>query len=101
VSFEANKDWHRGAPLSNRVIIRHIVEPQAQQLGVEKGDLDIVRSLGKDQLAVVRTKPGIKVVQGDRGLHQMMMMIPLTCEPQFEAWCRNKLVCPTPILWAM
>lgn len=67
VSFEANKEWHRGAPLSNRVIIRHIVEPQAQQLGVEKGDLDIVRNLGKDQLAVVRTKPGIKVVQGDRG----------------------------------
>lgn len=67
VSFEANKDWHRGAPLSNRVIIRHVVEPQAQQLGVEKGDLDIVRNLGKDQLAVVRTKPNIKVVQGDRG----------------------------------
>ena len=67
VSFEANKEWHLGAPLSNRVIIRHIVEPQAQQLGVEKGDIDVARNLGKDQLAVVRTKPNIKIVQGDRG----------------------------------
>jgi len=67
VSFEANKEWHLGAPLSNRVIIRHVVEPQARQLGVEKGDLDIVRDLGKDQLAVLRTKPGIKMIEGDRG----------------------------------
>ncbi len=67
VSFEANKEWHRGAPLSNRVIVRHVVEPQARQLGVEKGDLDIVRDLGKDQLAVLKTKPGIKMIEGDRG----------------------------------
>jgi hypothetical protein len=37
-------------------------------------------------------------LQGDRGLHRMMMMVPQTCEPQFEAWCKNKLVCPAPIL---
>ncbi|MFY7960523.1 MAG: ABC transporter substrate-binding protein [Elsteraceae bacterium] len=67
VSLEANKEWHLGAPLSNRVIIRHVVEPQARQLGVEKGDFDIVRDLGKDQLAVLRTKPGIKMIEGDRG----------------------------------
>lgn len=67
VSFEANKEWHRGAPLSNRVIVRHIIEPQARQLGVEKGDLDVVRDLGKDQIAVLKTKPGVKIIEGDRG----------------------------------
>lgn len=50
VSLEAHADYRHGAPGMKRVIIRHVAEPSAQRLMVEKGDVDMARNLTPDQI---------------------------------------------------
>ncbi len=66
-ALEANASWHKGAPKMRRVIVRHVAEPASQRLLLEKGDIDVARNLSKDQLAAVRTRPDVAIVQGDKG----------------------------------
>ena len=50
VSMEANPAHRFGEPAMRRVIVRHIPEPSAQRLLLEKGDIDIARNLSPDQI---------------------------------------------------
>ncbi len=50
VSLESNPNYRHGAPAMKRIILRHIAEPAAQRLLVEKGDVDIARNLTPDQI---------------------------------------------------
>jgi peptide/nickel transport system substrate-binding protein len=50
VVLEANPDYRHGAPSVKRVVIRHVPEPAAQRLLLEKGDADIARNLSPDQI---------------------------------------------------
>jgi peptide/nickel transport system substrate-binding protein len=58
VTLEGNP---HNAPATRRVIIRHVIDPSAQFLGLQKGDFDIVRNLGADQLKQVANDPKYKV----------------------------------------
>lgn len=53
VSMEANPNYRGGAAVLKRVVIRHITEPSAQRLLLEKGDADIARDLQPDQIAAI------------------------------------------------
>src|SRR3546814_11057751 len=59
LTLERNDGYWGGAPAMKRVVIRHIAEPATQQLLLEKGDIDIARNLGPDQLASLRDNPDI------------------------------------------
>jgi peptide/nickel transport system substrate-binding protein len=50
VTMEANPEHRFGAPAMRRVIVRHVPEPSAQRLLLEKGDIDIARNLSPDQI---------------------------------------------------
>jgi peptide/nickel transport system substrate-binding protein len=50
VVLEAHPKHRLGAPGVKRVVIRHIPEPAAQRLVLEKGDADIARNLTADQI---------------------------------------------------
>lgn len=51
VRMSANKDYFKGAPAIDSVIIRHVAEAATQQLLLEKGDIDLARNLTPDQIA--------------------------------------------------
>ena len=51
VTLEANASARGGAPTMKRVVIKHVPEPAAQRLQIEKGDIDIARDLTGDQVA--------------------------------------------------
>jgi peptide/nickel transport system substrate-binding protein len=53
VSLEMNPAYRGGPAALKRVIIKHIVEPAAQRLLIEKGDVDIARDLQPDQIAAI------------------------------------------------
>jgi peptide/nickel transport system substrate-binding protein len=53
VALEANPTYRGGAASLKRVIIKHVAEPSAQRLLIEKGDVDIARDLQPDQIAGV------------------------------------------------
>lgn len=66
-ALDANESWYKGAPKNKRIIVRHVAEPASQRLLLEKGDIDMARNLSKDQLAAVKDKADIQIVQGDKG----------------------------------
>jgi len=51
VSLEANPSYRGASPAMKRVVVRHVPEPAAQRLLIEKGDADIARDLTGDQIA--------------------------------------------------
>ena len=53
VSLEMNPNYRGGPAALKRVVIKHIVEPAAQRLLIEKGDVDIARDLQPDQIAAI------------------------------------------------
>lgn len=61
VSMEANPNFRAGAPTMKRVIIRHVPEPSAQRLMVEKGDVDLARNLTPDQIEGVSSDANLAV----------------------------------------
>jgi peptide/nickel transport system substrate-binding protein len=52
VTLEANPNSNV-KPVTRRIVIRHIPDPSAQLLGLTKGDIDIARNLGADQIKQV------------------------------------------------
>lgn len=50
VTLEANAGYRHGEPGMNRVILRHVSEPSAQRLLLEKNDIDMARNLTPDQI---------------------------------------------------
>ena len=74
-------------PALRRFIVRHISDPGAQFLGLQKGDLDIVRDLTPEQLAGVPSDPKLRLISTDRA--QIMYLNMNTAYPPLskpEVW---------------
>ena len=61
VVLEANPDYRHGAPGMRRVILRHVPEPSAQRLLLEKGDVDMARNLTPDQVKGIEGNPEVAI----------------------------------------
>jgi peptide/nickel transport system substrate-binding protein len=61
VTLEANPTYHLGAPHMKRVVVRHVPEPATQRLLLEKGDIDVARTLTPDQLAPLAENKDIRI----------------------------------------
>jgi peptide/nickel transport system substrate-binding protein len=61
VVLEAFGGYRHGPPKLKRVVVRHIAEPAAQRLQLEKGDIDIARNIRPDQLAALKNHPEIVI----------------------------------------
>ena len=61
VVLEANPNYRHGAPTVKRVVLRHVPEPAAQRLMLEKGDADLVRNLTADQIQGIEGNADIVV----------------------------------------
>ena len=65
--LDANTAYWDGAPTLKRVIIRHITEQATQRLLVEKGDIDIARNLGPDQIRGLEGNPDVRIHSSPKG----------------------------------
>jgi peptide/nickel transport system substrate-binding protein len=61
-------------PLMKRVVLRHITEPQAQLLALQKGDVDIARDLGSDQLKSIAGEKGFTISASPQGTSMYIAM---------------------------
>lgn len=61
VSLDANANHRHGAPGMKRVLLRHVPEPAAQRLLIEKGDVDLARNLTPDQIKSLAGAAGVKI----------------------------------------
>ncbi|MGQ3027020.1 MAG: ABC transporter substrate-binding protein [Ferrovibrionaceae bacterium] len=67
VVLEANPGFYRGEAKTKRIIIRHVPEPTAQRLMLEKGDADIARNLTADQLKAIAADTKLAVNSTGKG----------------------------------
>jgi peptide/nickel transport system substrate-binding protein len=65
--LDRNENYRGPAPAMKQVIMRHVPEPGVQRLLLEKGDVDIARNLGPDQLAGLEGDPDIRIRHGVKG----------------------------------
>ena len=65
--LDANTGYWDGAPKLRRVIIRHIPEQATQRLLVEKGDIDIARNLGPDQIKGLEGNDQVRIHSSPKG----------------------------------
>jgi peptide/nickel transport system substrate-binding protein len=87
VLLEANPDYRHGAPAMNRVALRHVPEPAAQRLLLEKGDADIARNLTTDQIAGLDGSGDVKIqVDPKATLYylQVNMRDPILSKPKVQ-----------------
>ncbi|HEX2135687.1 MAG TPA: ABC transporter substrate-binding protein [Microvirga sp.] len=66
VVLERNDHYDKKAPLA-RVIHRHLKETATQRLLLEKGDVDVARGLGPEELEAVSKNPDIKIQSAPKG----------------------------------
>ncbi|MDP6351113.1 MAG: ABC transporter substrate-binding protein [Alphaproteobacteria bacterium] len=57
--LDAVPDHHGGAPAIRRVVIRDIREPATQRVMLMRGDIDLARNLGPDQIVALAGAEGI------------------------------------------
>ncbi len=102
---------HYGAPVQpKRIVIRHVADPAAQLLLLQKGDADIARNLTPDQLKTVAGNPdfhGISKLQATTLYIAMNEGVPALAKPQvrqaikwaigYDAIAQNI----TPNLWGI
>ena len=67
VVLAANPHYRHGAPGVQRVILRHVPEPSAQRLLLERGDVDLARDLTPDLTAGLAGNAEIAVDSHPRG----------------------------------
>ncbi len=85
VVLEAAADSRYGPPGVERVILRHVPEPGAQRLLIEKGDADIARNLSGDQIAGLEGNPDVVIQTDPKALSiylQVNMRDPILSEPK-------------------
>ncbi len=68
VMLDAFEGYWRGAPKIKRVALRHVPESAPQRLMLEKGDADVARDLGPDDLDVLAKNPDIKIRKIPQGM---------------------------------
>ncbi|HEY9039789.1 MAG TPA: ABC transporter substrate-binding protein [Roseovarius sp.] len=67
VVLERNDGFSGDAPAMARAIYRHIPEGSTQRLLLEKGDIDIARNLGAEEMDALADNPDIKIESGIKG----------------------------------
>jgi peptide/nickel transport system substrate-binding protein len=72
-------------PLTPRVILKHVSDPAAQLLLLQKGDADIARNLGSDQLKSIASNKDVTITSSPQGSSMYIAMnqnVPELQKPQ-------------------
>ena len=61
-------------PLMHRIVMRHVADPSAQLLLLQKGDVDIARELGSDQLKSIAGDKNLTISAAPQGTSMYIAM---------------------------
>ena len=67
IVMEKNDNFSGAMPAMARTIYRHIPESATQRLLLEKGDIDIARNLGAEEITALQSDPNIIIESGVKG----------------------------------
>jgi peptide/nickel transport system substrate-binding protein len=69
-TLDRNDAWWRGRAEMQRVIVRHVPEAATQRLLLERGDVDVARNLTPTEIAGLKGRQGITILEFPRGTIQ-------------------------------
>jgi peptide/nickel transport system substrate-binding protein len=64
VLLKSNPNYGGTKPALSGVLVKHVPEQTNQQFALERGDADIARNLGAQQIAALQGKPGVTTTSG-------------------------------------
>ena len=99
VVLDANSDYRHGAPGVTRVILRHVPEPSAQRLLLEKGDVDLARNLTPDQIKGIAGNPTSRCRATRRAASSTWRRTRPTRSSAMTWWCRRCAMRSTTTAW--
>lgn len=73
-------------PKSRRVIVRHMPEPAAQELALEKGDVDVARGLSPESVAKFGKDANYKIVKSPKA-----SSLDIGLSQKFAPWQKNEV----------
>ena len=65
VLLKANPTYAGAKPSLSQILVKHVPESTNQQFALERGDADVARNLGPQQIAALQGKPGVATTKGD------------------------------------
>jgi len=65
VLLKANTNYGGTKPALSSVLVKHVPESTNQQFALEKGDADVARNLGPQQIAALQGKAGVTTTTGN------------------------------------
>ena len=65
VLLKANPNYGGTKPALSGVLVKHVPESTNQQFALERGDADLARNLGAQQIAALQGKPGVITTSGN------------------------------------
>jgi peptide/nickel transport system substrate-binding protein len=68
VVLESSPSYRGGEPAMKRVVLRHVPEPAAQRLLIEKGDVDIALNMTGDQIAGLKGNADVVITPSPQAL---------------------------------
>lgn len=67
VVLQVNPNYAGPKPAIRMVIYRHVPEPATQRLLLQKGDVDVARNLGAEDIKALKSDPNVKFESGVKG----------------------------------
>lgn len=84
IELAANKDYWKGVPNFDRVVIKHVEDPTTQLQMLERGDADMLGNLDTDLVDMAKANPDI-VTSVDLSLDMNYLAMVYTCPEDIQA----------------
>jgi peptide/nickel transport system substrate-binding protein len=84
IELVANKDYWKGAPKFDKVVITHVSDPTTQLQMLEKGDADMIGSLQTDLVEQAKASPDITITV-DQSLDENYLAMTYKCTDAIKA----------------
>jgi peptide/nickel transport system substrate-binding protein len=84
IELVANKDYWKGAPKFDKVVITHVSDPTTQLQMLEKGDADMLGELSRDLVEQAKANPDITITV-DQSLDENYLAMTYACPDEIKA----------------
>ena len=84
IELTANKDYWKGAPYFDKVVITHVSDPTTQLQMLEKGDADMIGNLQTDLVDQAKASPDLTITV-DQSLDQNYLAMTYKCPDVIKA----------------
>lgn len=89
IELVANKNYWKGAPKFDKVIITHVSDPTTKLQMLDRGDVDMIDSLSSDLVENAKANPDI-VVSADQSLDENYLAMAYACPDAIKAATPDK-----------